>query len=179
MARAVASASGTPRCSACTSRSRVPACVRLHALSLYSRADRRMVPRVTQALKKVVSRMKRLILVACVLTTGVLVIGCGSTPAAPTPPAVTTPIVTTARANVVSEGPSSWVSCLPAIASFAGSCQFQQGARNTGAGCASGVSGTLALLDAQQNQIGSLVSLLPGVSRSRALRPNEAFRASA
>lgn len=71
--------------------------------------------------------------------------------AAPAPTPTPTPAPT---ANVVSLTGAAWVSCLPAIGGFAGSCQLQGQIKNTGAGCAGTVRGTTVFLNGSQT-IGS------------------------
>ena len=97
--------------------------------------------------------MRRLILPLLWLA---LSLACGGdTPTAPAPP----------PAQLVSQD-GGWVNCFPT-----GNCQFQVSVRNTGAGCALAVTGSVRFFSSTNVQLGPTVAwTLPS---SRILRPNE------
>jgi hypothetical protein len=73
---------------------------------------------------------------------------------------------TLAQATIVADGLFSFQSCIGAT------CDYSSGARNTGQGCASAVTGTVTFFNAQNVQVGSRATLVPFV---RTVRPNESF----
>jgi hypothetical protein len=112
----------------------------------------------------VLMKQLSLVVLACLLS------ACGgSSPATPAAPSVaaTAPLPV---AQLSSLGGATWANCLPAIASFPGSCQFQGSIQNVGTGCATAIRGITEFRNGG-TPIGTTAAW--GLNPSIVMRPNE------